>query len=71
MGEKKDVFISITMSLLLIVLVFPVKAFDEDLLLYLSFDEEDEVVKDETDKTEGGIITGGVEWVESMMCRSS
>ncbi len=41
MGEKKDIFISITMSLLLIVLVFPVKAFnfDEDLLLYFSFDE--------------------------------
>ena len=66
MGEKKDIFIPISMSLLLIVLVFPVKAFnfDEDLLLYFSFDEEDKVVKDETAKTEGGIITGGVEWVE-------
>ena len=64
MGEKKDIFISITMSLILIALVFPVKAFDEDLLLYLSFNEEDDVVKDETDKTTGGTIVGGVEWVE-------
>lgn len=53
-----------TMSLLLITLVCPVKAFNEDLLLYLSFDNDvGAVAKDLTGRTKGGTIIGGAEWV--------
>lgn len=40
------------------------EATEEGLLLYLSFDEEGKVAKDETGKTKGGTILGGVKWVE-------
>ena len=54
-----------TTSLLLITLISPVKAFNEDLLLYLSFDNDvGAVAKDLTGKTKGGTIIGGAEWVE-------
>ena len=60
----RNLFIAITMSLLLITLVCPVKAFDEDMLLYLSFDNDlGAIAKDQTGKTKGGTIIGGVEWV--------
>jgi len=50
--------------LFLMVLSFAVNAADKDLLLHLSFDEEGKVAKDETGKTKGGTIFGGVKWVE-------
>jgi len=52
------------LALLLIALAFPVKAVDKDLLLYLSFDEEGKVAKDETGKTNGGTIFDVITWVE-------
>jgi len=52
------------LSLLLLALAFYVEAADNNLLLYLSFDAEGKVVKDETGNTKGGTIFGGVEWVE-------
>ena len=45
------------MLLALLLIAFPVKAVDKDLLLYLSFDEEGKVAK-------GGTIFGDVKWVE-------
>ena len=52
----------VLLPLLLIALAFPAKAFDEDLLLYLSFDES--AAADETGKTKDATIQGGVELVE-------
>ena len=52
----------VLLTMLLITLAFSVKAFDEDLLLYLSFEEGQ--VADETGKTKGVTIKGGVDWVE-------
>ena len=64
MREKKKLFLATTTGLLLIVLALPVKAFDEDMLLYLSFDNDaGAVAKDLTGKTKGGTIIGGAEWV--------
>jgi hypothetical protein len=56
--------ILILLMLLLMALSFPVNAIDKDLLLHLSFDEEGKMAKDETGKTKGGTILGGVKWVE-------
>lgn len=60
----KEIQLLMLVATFLIALALPVKAANKDLLLYLSFDEEGEVAKDETGKTEGGNIIGGVEWVE-------
>ena len=52
------------MGLILMMLALPVKAFNEDLLLYLSFDKDvGAVARDLTGKTKGGTIIGGAEWV--------
>lgn len=56
-------FTPVLLVMLLMALSLPVNAADKDLLLYLSFDEEGKVVKDETGKTNGGTILGGVKWV--------
>jgi hypothetical protein len=65
MREKRNLFIAMTTSLLLVTLVCPVKAFEESLLLYLSFDgaRKGAVVKDLTGKTKGGTIIGGAQSV--------
>ena len=54
----------VLLVMLLMALSFSVNATDKDLLLYLSFDEEGKVAKDETGKTKDGTILGGVKWVE-------
>lgn len=52
------------LPLLLITLVSPVKALDEDLLLILSFDVEGREGTDETGRTKGATIIGGVKLVD-------
>lgn len=60
----KEIQVLMLLPLFLIALALPVKAANKDLLLYLSFDEEGKVAKDETGKTKGGTIIGDVKWVE-------
>ncbi|MDE0300539.1 MAG: hypothetical protein OXN17_18035 [Candidatus Poribacteria bacterium] len=45
--------------------VFPIEAFNENLLLYLSFDNGDgKVARDLTGKTKGGVINGGAKIIQ-------
>ena len=60
MRAKRNLFIGLTISALLIMVALPVKALDESLLLYLPFDSDTgRGVREITGKRKGGNIIGG------------
>ena len=67
MRVTKNLTIAIAVCIFLAASVFPIEAFNENLLLYLSFDSGDgKVARDLTGKTKGGIINGGDKIVQGI-----
>ena len=67
MRVTKNLTIAIGVRIFLAASVFPIEAFNENLLLYLSFDSGDaKVASDLTGKTRGGIINGGAKIVHGI-----
>ena len=67
MRTTKILFITIATCTFLIVSLSPVKAVNENLLLYLSFDSGDgKLARDLTGKTKGGVINRGTKIVQGI-----
>ncbi len=67
MRTTKVLFITTATCMFLIASLSPVKAVNENLLLYLSFDSGDgKLARDLTGKTKGGIINGGAKIVQGI-----
>ena len=66
MRAKRNLLVGMVISMLPIVVALPVKAFDDSLLLYLTFDSDTGgVATDVTGKTKGGKIVGGTKVIPS------
>ena len=69
--NSMNLFIAMATSVLFIIIVLPINAFDDSLLLYLPFDHDTGgIARDLTGKTGGGKIIGGTKIVQGKRGRA-